>query len=90
MGVNRQEIRQLDFEAAYQRLSSTAEKLEKGNLSLEEALGLYEEGMALSQHCSGLLDRAELRVTTISPGPDNPFEDEEELEETELEEEEDE
>lgn len=71
-----QEIKDLDFETAYKQLTDTAEKLEKGNLSLEESLALYEEGMYLAQHCGMLLDKAELRVSQVMPGfTANPFDE---------------
>jgi exodeoxyribonuclease VII small subunit len=68
-------IKKLSFEEAYERLNEMAGKLERGNLSLEESLALYEEGILLSRHCQGLLDKAELRVNQI--GPDS-FRDESE------------
>jgi len=53
------------FEALYKRLEETVAKLEGGNLSLEESLSLYEEGMNLARQCQGLLQDAELRVTRL-------------------------
>ena len=76
MALNQQEVQQLDFEAAYERLNKTAEQLERGNLSLEESLALYEEGVSLAQHCGLLLDEAELRVSQLTPIASNPFEEE--------------
>lgn len=67
MALNLKEIKRLDFEEAYKRLNDTTGQLERGNLSLEESLALYEEGVALSQHCTMLLDKAELRVSQITP-----------------------
>lgn len=60
-------IIQLSFEEAYERLNETAAKLERGNLSLEVSLALYEEGVLLSQHCETLLNKAELRVSQVAP-----------------------
>ena len=40
-------------------------RLEEGNLTLEESLGLYEEGMKLARHCQELLQGAELRITKL-------------------------
>jgi len=48
--------RKLDFEQAMDRL--------------EESLKLFEEGTALVQTCTGLLDRAEQRVSKLLAGPD--------------------
>lgn len=62
----------LKFEEAYDRLMETAAKLEKGGLSLEESLALYEEGVVLSQRCQELLDEAELKVTQLTPNHSIP------------------
>ena len=64
--LSAEEIKELSFEEAYERLNEMAGQLERGNLSLEESLALYEEGVLLSQHCETLLDKAELRVSQVS------------------------
>jgi len=56
----------LPFEQALAALEEIVRRLEGGDLPLEEALALYERGMALAQHCQELLDRAELRVTRLA------------------------
>lgn len=53
------------FEALYKRLEETVARLERGNLSLEESLSLYEEGTKLAARCQELLQDAELRVTRL-------------------------
>src|SRR5947209_19853474 len=53
------------FEDAYRRLEQTVERLSAGGLPLEESLRLFEQGMALTNYCSTLLDRAELRVQQV-------------------------
>lgn len=53
------------FEVLYTRLEETVAKLEGGNLSLEESLTLYEDGMKLAVQCQGLLQDAELRITRL-------------------------
>ncbi len=57
----------LTFEQAYQSLIETVEKLEAGNLPLEEALALYQQGMTLAKYCQQQLDTAELRIKALSP-----------------------
>ena len=57
--------RQLSFEEIYLRLEKTVEALESGNLTLDEATNLYEEGMKLAQMCSDMLSKAELKVTQL-------------------------
>jgi exodeoxyribonuclease VII small subunit len=61
---------ELTFEQAYQELASIVERLEAGNLSLEESLGLYERGQVLSRWCNAQLDNAELRITQIGADQD--------------------
>lgn len=57
----------LSFEQAYRELEETVQKLEVGNLPLEEALALYQRGMVLAQYCNRQLDSAELRIKTLAP-----------------------
>ena len=54
-----------DFETAYNRLEETVARLEEGGLTLEQSLGLYEEGMKLAQRCQEFLREAELKVTKL-------------------------
>lgn len=54
---------ELTFEEAMARLEATVARLESGNLTLEEAVALYEEGMRLARICNQRLDAAELRVS---------------------------
>lgn len=60
-------IENMTFEQAYRELEETVQKLEAGNLPLEEALEFYQRGMALAQYCNQQLDTAELRVKTLTP-----------------------
>ena len=47
------------FEEALARLELIVARLEQGEVPLEEALGLFEEGTALMKQCSTALDKAE-------------------------------
>lgn len=53
------------FEQAMQRLEAIVENLEKGELSLEESLKAFEEGMNLAQFCSKKLEEAEQKVAIL-------------------------
>jgi exodeoxyribonuclease VII small subunit len=55
----------LSFEDGYDRLEQVIQKLEQGELSLEESVALFEEGMQLAVHCGQKLDDAELKVTEL-------------------------
>ena len=57
------------FEDAYRRLEAAVEQLSAGGLPLEESLRLFEQGMALANYCSTMLDRAELRVQQVGQLP---------------------
>ena len=56
------------FDAVLTRLRKVVERLESGNLSLEESLAVYEQGVALAQRGHQLLDGAERRVELLVAG----------------------
>jgi exodeoxyribonuclease VII small subunit len=53
------------FEAALKRLEEIVRKLESGDLPLDGALDLFEEGIRLSRFCNTTLERAERRVEIL-------------------------
>ena len=53
------------FEESLQRLEKIVDELEKGDLPLEKALGLFEEGIALSASCRKELEAAEGKVEIL-------------------------
>ena len=55
----------LSFDAALAELDGVVKALESGGQPLEEALLLYERGVALHEHCARLLSDAELRVRRL-------------------------
>ncbi len=59
-------IEELSFEVAFRELEEIVNKLETGELSLEESVNLFERGRKLSIYCQTALDKAELRVNQIS------------------------
>ena len=54
-----------DFETALKRLEEIVKKLENGELSLDSALQLFEEGIKLSRFCNTKLEEAERRVEIL-------------------------
>lgn len=60
-----EEKREVEFEAALKKLESIVEKLENGDLSLEEALKQYEEGVRMADLCSKRLTEAEKKVEVL-------------------------
>jgi exodeoxyribonuclease VII small subunit len=53
------------FEEALSALEGIVQRLEKGELALEESLKLYEEGIRLSRICHGKLEEAEGRIELL-------------------------
>ncbi len=54
-----------NFEASLKKLETIVEKLEQGDLPLEESLKLFEEGVGLSAACKQELDAAEGKVQML-------------------------
>ena len=53
------------FEEALQKLDEIIRRMESGDLSLEESLKAFEEGVKLARLCSHKLDEAERRVEIL-------------------------
>lgn len=51
-----------NFEQSVKRLEEIISKLESGNITLEESIGLYKEGAQLTESCKKALAEAELTV----------------------------
>ena len=62
--------KKLNFEQALQRLDEIVKGLEKGDVSLNDSMALFEEGTALIRQCSGMLDEAEQQVVRLKKGAD--------------------
>ena len=54
-----------EFERSLARLEEVAKRLENANLSLDEAMKLFEEGVQLSRDCQKQLEQAEGRVEIL-------------------------
>jgi exodeoxyribonuclease VII small subunit len=55
----------LSFEEGLKRLETITETMEGGGLKLEEAIGLFEEGMRLAKMCNEQLNAAELKISQL-------------------------
>lgn len=61
----------MDFEKKLKRLEDIVEKMESGDLSLDDSMKLFEEGVKLSRDCQSQLTVVEERVKVLlSIGPD--------------------
>jgi len=82
---NKSEIESLSFEQAIESLTEIVEKIETGQVPLQESLQQYEKGMATIKHCRKILLDAEKRIEQIAENDneDEPDADEDdELEES--------
>ncbi len=61
------------FEDAYRELGEIIDRLESGELSLDESVILYERGRQLVTLCEKHLDAAELRVTRLGGDAESGF-----------------
>jgi len=64
------EQKEITFEDAVARLEEVVEKLESGELPLNESLLLFEEGIKLARECSRQLTEAQGRLETLVKKPD--------------------
>ncbi|MDN6294008.1 MAG: exodeoxyribonuclease VII small subunit [Alkalibacterium sp.] len=53
------------FDEAIKELETIVQKLEQGDVPLEEALDQFQEGIKLSRHCKSIVENAEKTVTTM-------------------------
>ncbi len=55
----------MDFEKKLNRLEEIVNKMEQGDLGLEESLKIFEEGIKISRQCQTQLNEAELKVKKL-------------------------
>ncbi len=55
-----------DIEKTIQQLEQLLQELESGELSLNDSLKKYEEGMKLSETCKTILEEAEQKIETLA------------------------
>jgi len=58
----------ISFETGLERLSRIVEKLENEEVSLEESVEKFEEGMEISKKCAKILEEAEMRIKKVTRG----------------------
>ena len=58
----------MDFEKKLGKLEEIAEKMESGEMSLEDSLKSYEQAMALLKECESYMSQARLRIEKVGGG----------------------
>ena len=61
------------LEHSLRRLEEIVDTLEKGTVSLDEAMDLYEEGVRISSECAEKLKSAELRIKKLTKDIEGKF-----------------
>lgn len=70
------ELKVKDFESALKSLEDIVVQLEGGDLTLDRALELFEEGVKISRFCSSKLDEAERKVEVLTKTTDGTLTEE--------------
>lgn len=64
------DVAQMPFEQALAELEGIVDQLEKGAVSLDDSIALYERGEQLKNRCDALLKNAEMRIEKITLAAD--------------------
>jgi exodeoxyribonuclease VII small subunit len=70
---NSTQMNALSFEEAFAQMQTIISQLENGDIPLAEAITTFEQGMHLAQHCSTLLDHAQLQIQSLEENNDGSF-----------------
>jgi len=65
---------EIKFEEALKKLEKIVEELEQGDLSLDEALKKYQDGIELSRLCSSRLESAKKKIDVLAKNKKGDFE----------------
>jgi exodeoxyribonuclease VII small subunit len=71
MGKN--SVKENDFESSLIRLEKIVSDIEKGEVPLNKAIELFEEGMGISRECLDALDKAEIKLKKLVKNIDGSF-----------------
>ena len=64
-------LEKMTFEEAMKELESLVDSLDKGDVSLDEAIAAYDRGSQLKDHCQKKLNEAKMKVETIQSSGDS-------------------
>ncbi|WP_421853151.1 exodeoxyribonuclease VII small subunit [Oricola sp.] len=59
------DVKEMNFETALKNLEDIVDKLERGDVPLDESIAIYERGEALRNRCDALLKAAEAKIEKI-------------------------
>lgn len=68
--MSENDTKEPDFEKSLNELEGLVERMEQGELTLEQSLAHFERGIELSRHCTEALNAAQLRVEELTEAGD--------------------
>lgn len=71
------EVSEMSFEQSIDALEALVKKLEDGGIDLDESLRIYEQAVALRDHCRSILEDGERRIRKIMESADGTVREEE-------------
>lgn len=74
--MNENKNNEINFELSIKRLDEISASLERENVSLEDALTLYEEGVRLVRNCNEQLENAQRKIMLLKMSPDGEISEE--------------
>lgn len=72
-----QNVEEMSFEESIDALEALVKKLEDGGIDLDESLRIYEQAVALRDHCRAILQDGERRIRKIMETADGNVREEE-------------
>ena len=64
-------LEKMTFEDAMKELENLVDSLDKGEVSLDEAIAAYDRGSQLKDHCQKKLNEAKMKIETIQSSGDS-------------------
>ena len=80
MAKSKSEDKPVKFEEAVEQLESIIDRIESGEVGLEDCLAQYERGMTLIKQCRAILTKAEQKIAELSVTPEGGLAVEEDVE----------
>ena len=71
------EVNEMSFEQSIDALEALVKRLEDGGIDLDESLRIYEQAVALRDHCRSILEDGERRIRKIMESADGIVREEE-------------
>ena len=75
--TDKMEVSEMSFEQSIDALEALVKRLEDGGIDLDESLRIYEQAVALRDHCRSILEDGERRIRKIMESADGTVREEE-------------